>query len=1429
MGRTPLPGVVLLLAGALSLSSWLAPATAQGQPLAPEAVPPPLRPWMSWVLYGSEKMLCPAVPPDDGVVCAWGGTLRLELGPQGGRWSQSWEVYADSDVPLPGDRDRPPLDVRAGNRSLAVLAGEAGPAVRLPAGRHELQGSFAWRRLPESLPVPPETGLVTLRLGGQEVRAPRRDQGGALFLGAAAAAGERPQESDRLDIEVHRKVTDEVPLLLTTSIQLVVAGKTREVVLGRALPEGFVPHALAGALPARLEPDGRLRVQVRPGTFTVTLEGRREAPAPQITRGPAGGPWKAGDEVWVFEARPHLRLTTVEGVPAVDPRQTTVPGGWRALPAYLVAEGASMRLHERRRGDAEPAPDQLRLQRQLWLDFDGGGYTVRDHITGRLGRSWRLDMGEEGQLGRVAVAGVDQFITRLPGGPAGVELRQGNLAAQADSRFERSRFRVPAVAWQHDFQQVSATLALPPGWRLMHAAGADDVRTTWLERWSLLDLFLVLVVAIAVLRLFGRWQAGVALLTLLLILQEPDAPAWVWLAVIVGEALVRALPAGQLRRAAKLYRLAAALALLFIALPFAAGQARVALHPALGPREGGYAVRYMDQVEVQTAGFGSDVQADSPQRLTYSEETARKEAETPRRRNFIERKVKTDAPAAAPPAELSDSAAQVGGVAGGIGISSLRGAAAPAAPARAAAPPGLRGVDPDARVQTGPGIPSWQWSAVALSWNGPVERGARLALWLAPPWLTGLLGLAGAVLVTLASLLLLRNALGAFAVGRWLPGVAGALLALCQLLLGARPARAQEFPPKELLDGLRTRLTERPACSPRCASFGRLVLEGGPERVRLTLPVVASAAATAVELPGLADQFQPQSVTLDGRATTALRRGQDGRLWLLVPVGTHQVVLEGPLGNRPSVQIAFGSLRPPAVEARLRGFTLSGVAEDGTVGESLELVRGEAAGGGPRPGAPAGEGAGQALPAFVGIERTLSLDLEWRVETRVVRQTQPGAAVVIEVPLLPNESVLSAGAKVAGGKVQVNMGPSDSEVSWTSALAHSSPIVLRAPAGPGPPASETWRLDVSPIWHAQPSGIPPVHPGDAGAGARTRTWRPWPGEAVSIAVTRPAGTPGNTFTIDSSELELRPGARSTDATLSLSLRSSRGGEHALTLPEGAALQSLHIGGEEQPLRQEGRKVTVPLTPGAQQLVLGFRSEAPLAVLYRTPPVDLGAPSVNAGLRVQLPADRWVLLVGGPRLGPAVLIWSLLVVLVIAALLLARSPLAPLRMRQWVLLGLGFAPLSLWAAVVVAGLFFALGWRRDLFRTSRPWLHDLVQVLLVVWTLVALGLLFVAVQQGLLSTPDMMVAGNGSSPTQLAWSSDRAGGRLPGAWALSLPLGVYHLAMLAWALWLAASLIRWARWAWSCFTEAGLWRPLFGRKLAPARPEPDAPGEPPAAS
>ena len=101
----------------------------------------------------------------------------------------------------------------------------------------------------------------------------------------------------------------------------------------------------------------------------------------------------------------------------------------------------------------------------------------------------------------------------------------------------------------------------------------------------------------------------------------------------------------------------------------------------------------------------------------------------------------------------------------------------------------------------------------------------------------------------------------------------------------------------------------------------------------------------------------------------------------------------------------------------------------------------------------------------------------------------------------------------------------------------------------------------------------------------------------------------------------------------------------------------------------------------------------------------------------------------------------------------------------------------------------------------------MQIVLALWTLVALYSLFFAIQHGLLGLPQMQIEGNGSSAYNLNWFQDRVGAALPQAWVVSVPLYVYRFLMLAWALWLASALMRWLRWGWGCFSAGGMWRKL----------------------
>ena len=119
------------------------------------------------------------------------------------------------------------------------------------------------------------------------------------------------------------------------------------------------------------------------------------------------------------------------------------------------------------------------------------------------------------------------------------------LTLDADSRSVGNIKSISAVGWAQNFNQVNAELNLPPGWRLLAASGVDNVPDTWIARWTLLDLFLVLIAALATSRLFGRRWGLFALLTLVLIWHEAGSPQYVWLNILAATALIKSAAARQ--------------------------------------------------------------------------------------------------------------------------------------------------------------------------------------------------------------------------------------------------------------------------------------------------------------------------------------------------------------------------------------------------------------------------------------------------------------------------------------------------------------------------------------------------------------------------------------------------------------------------------------------------------------------------------------------------------------------------------------------------------------------------------------------------------------------------------------------------------------------------------------------------------------------
>ena len=1336
---------------AATLSLALA-SSALGQPGADVYVPDELSQWREWVLHDHREAACPIDATDgERTRCAWIRELALDVGDGGAKFRLQARLFAESDVPLPATGRHWPEDVRVDGRPAVVLGGPW-PRLRLPVGRHEVTGALVWSDEPEFIEVPAGIGLVTLARDGERVR-PNID-GDRLWLGERADAED---SRETLEVRVYRRLVDDVPQTLTTVISLSVGGDGRIIDLGTALPPDFVVTSLEPELPARIEEDGSLRVQVQRGVWTIGIGARAVRHLDAFSMPEPAGHWPA-TELWGFEARRHLRIVRVEGVEGVDLAQVDAP--WTDVPGYSLGSGETLRLVEQQRGDANPSPGRFDISRKLWLDFDGSGFVVEDNIRARVDRDMRIVA--DYVPGRIDVNGQPRLVTRLGDSEPGVELTAGPAVIKAVSV---AGDRLSASGWRVDAASIDALLHLPPGWRLLWAGGTDSAPDAWLDKWRLWDTFLVVLLLILVWRVANPAWAAVVALAVLLSYQDNPAPTYGWLVLAGVVALLRAVRHEKTLQVFRATYWVAFVPVAVLCIYFSVDAARQAVYPQLETVTG---VFQSTQQMVRERGspaksfvreVGMEPEPDGPDAF----EVPKLESPKPEQpaAAAVDRIVVTDA---FRPTDTSR----------------------PEAPA----PHAETGGEPDdVRIQTGPGSPRWSWNVARLLWNGPVEADQPLELTLLPPPATRLLNGAAAVfsLLVLGFFILLSRP-NVPRLPPWLARIAP-VLALFMLA----PDAAAQLPDTELLRTLEQRLLEKPDCLPDCASVNSAVVDVDGDSLRLSLEVHVGGTF-AVPLP-LSDRVaQPFSVAV-GSTRVPLSRDEDGRLSAMLGPGVHSVLVEVLIANLRRLDIHF-PIRPGSIETDLRGWRVYGITDGTLAGDNIQLERLESGSALSSTLESAALVAASVQP-FVEVRRDLRFDYEPSVVTTVTRLAPLEGGFEVQVPLLAGETLLSDDVRFADGLVTAAFGPSANRVEWRSRYEPGDIVELTAP--PVDRWREVWTARGSDFRHLKHEGITPIDSSLPGI-----TFRPRSGESVRLELGNPLAVAGDTVTVESVRTTVRPGSRAYMANLVMTLRATQGGEFPVLLPSGAQVQSIAIGGESQPIPAAG-DVSLPIIPGVVRYQVGWRAGEDLGVYFETPEIILAKPSNNIELAVEFPGDRWTIFLGGPTLGAALLFWGVVAVVAALGLALSRLPGFHLTTTDALLLSAGLTLCNLSSVLLLAAWFVAIWWRsRRTLESLQETTYRAVQVALTVAGIVALGALVWSIPAALLGQPEMQVTGHGSTESTYRWYADNSGEALPTAWVVSLPTWVYRVAMWAWSLWLAFALVRWVRAAWRTLAAPGYW-------------------------
>ncbi|MCC6523327.1 MAG: hypothetical protein IT373_11745, partial [Polyangiaceae bacterium] len=548
----------------------------------------------------------------------------------------------------------------------------------------------------------------------------------------------------------------------------------------------------------------------------------------------------------------------------------------------------------------------------------------------------------------------------------------------------------------------------------------------------------------------------------------------------------------------------------------------------------------------------------------------------------------------------------------------------------------------------------------------------------------------------------------------------------------------------------------------------------------------------------------------------------DGALHLRLAPGVHQVKLAGPIA---AMTLAFGTV-PHEVAVEAEGFLVEGV-EDGRVSGPVRIspVGADQPQEPPLgPDVPPGT-ADLEVPPWLVVTRTFDIGVRWTVETRLVRASRLGAPILVRFPLATGERVLTEGVTQEGREAVVTLGRTTKEATFQTALEPRAALERVAPTDR--PWNETWVLRCGVVWRCDATGLAPFeHMRD---GVYRPSFKPWPGEKVTLGFERPAPAPGRATTVHRATLELTIGPRTDEATLSVAIQTSTGGIESLALPADAHLTKLTVDGQAQAASLDGGELRVSLPPGPHALRVEWEAPGGQAWNRTTPSVRVGDRAYNATVLVRWRGDRVILATFGAGWGPSVRFWGLLGLCAAVALGLALSRKSALALWQWMLLAVGMAFVSPLPALFIAAWPFVLA-HRERRAALPPLSHNLGQVALVVSTLLAAGALALAVSHAV-GDPELWVAGalaeDGRRPEgTLLWYAAATDGTLPVGRIVSVPLGAWQAGAAVWALGLAFALVVALRRGYRAFRQGGLW--LAPPAPAPAPAPAAAPtGEPPA--
>jgi hypothetical protein len=1325
------------------------------------ANPQNLEKWSDWLTDSLKEEQVPSLYNNySKTVSLWKSPLKISVNSRGGKFSQTITIFEESLwVNLPGSKQWPKDVKDSRGKKLVVVKRASAPSLLLERGSHIISGKFSWSKLPQTLTIPNDNTILNFTRNSKKVENPLI-RGNLLSLLEAKKRSTLQEESNSIRIKVFRHLDDEIPQILTTKLKIVVTGKTRDSELGRVISQDFELISITSPIPAVVSKDGTLRVELKTGVWEIDVKARAKGIFNSFTTTAGGNEWPK-QELWSFQERNSMRVVSLSGVSQVDPSQTDMPRVWHSLPAYLINWDDTLKLNEKGRGDQTPTPNSFSLTREFHLDFDGKGFTVEDKMNGRVNEATQLSMTEPFELGKATLNGKPHLVVKTEFG-SGVGLSTGNINLSTISRVKEGSV-VPVSGWSVPQKSVSSTLNLPPGWELFHISGVDSVGRSVVSSWSLWEIFLALLLLVLLFKTFGTLWAFIGGTAILLLFHTTGSPQIFWLAILITTSVLKIVPQNSFRNILRFVYAAFMIILVWMVIPLSIKTVRTVFYPQLKQSKG-----VSDYYEV--------MDSDNSRRVLLEKEIkiAKDKTSMPQNKMALQRSLAM---------EITSDASY--------------GSSAESFNQSSSYSQNLRKYSQTENLQTGPGKPSWSWDRYYFTSDSEVEPTAKLKFYLISPIFmrfANLLAVVSLVALTLRLLYLLKE-VPQFKKGeKEMKTISSSILILMFLLAPANLQAQTDYPPKYLFDkiekNVKEELAKKPLCFPKCAEIesGKVIVKN--EKVVAKFTILAQEETVLPFLSLNQGSWTPQEISVNGKESFAK---VDGSIALLLKQGVNSVIFRGPVLNN-QISLTFPTaLHNFSVDAP--AWSVTGVKDGQLPGKMVQLRKTEVK----KIASNSSVGTQPDVESFVIINRQFSIGDEQQVYTSVVRKAPLNRPLTVKVKLLEKEALLTADITVKDGIATIEIPANRNSVNFRSRFPMVSSLFLESKNSSS--QVETWSFSVEPRYKVNFSGLLPVK--TTGVTAQ-KIWKPRKGDSLNVVINKSKAMVGKTTTVESAKVEVVGGKRSSRCILNLQVNSSMGEAMTVYLTDKSVVEKLSVDGREQTISKEGSVVKVPLHPGIQKVVLEWKDTTKISILEKTQEIKLSTDVSNISINYRVPRSRWIIALGGPLLGPAMLIWGILSVFILFAFLLPKVTQTPLNIVSWIFLFLGVSSIHYLGGVPLILWFVVISYRKKYEGSVESVGFSWMQIGIVLVTLFALCSLAISIPVGLLSSPNMHITGNGSSAYNFFWYQDRSSLTLPQGWFLSFPIWVYRGVMLLWSVWIAANISKWVKWSWDGFSYRGLW-------------------------